>query len=56
MSNQPPEHEPEPHEDYSVEKSRTPARQGATTGKNRWILHISLTLVILGMIVAWLIV
>jgi len=55
MSQQPPNQEPQPHEDYSVEKGRTEARQGATTGKNRWILHISLTLVIAGMVLAWLV-
>jgi len=56
MSNQPPGHEPQPHEDYSLEKRRTPARQGATTGRNRRILHVSLILVILGMIIAWLVI
>jgi hypothetical protein len=34
----------------SVEKSTTEVRQGETTGSVRWVLGISLTLVVLGLI------
>lgn len=36
-----------------ITKNATDARQGQTTGVVRWVLGISLTLVIIGMIVAF---
>jgi hypothetical protein len=35
----------------TVEKSTNDVRQGETTGKVRWVLGISLTLVVIGLIV-----
>src|SRR5699024_7643728 len=58
MSAQPPDrrphHEPRPHEDYTVEKDAVSARQGVELGAVRWVLLISLVLVVLGLILAWL--
>lgn len=55
MSQQPPEERTKrPHEDEEVELPRTQARQGATMGHMRWVLRISLVLVVIGLFAAWL--
>ena len=39
--------------DHPIEKTATEARQGATTGRMRWVLGISLAVVIVAFIIGY---
>lgn len=47
--------EQSPHDGSGVTRTATEARQGETTGRLRWMLRISVALVVIGMGVAYLV-